>query len=210
MKFLRIVNIICLIIFVSVSVNGQTRKNVISFNAGAPVPIAQGELLNKWDPYFDFGSGFEHRINKNISLGVIGKISIFNLQGTKSDDIGNFFQQNTYSHSFEEKATVLSLMYNLKFYSGKKFSIFSPYLTYGTGVFHFRHNRVVDDLYTLEKIEDTSVGIKTGIGFNLLLNKNKDPYNISGLFMEINYIVGFTKYEKTSYIPVTIGFRISR
>ncbi|MCP4727340.1 MAG: hypothetical protein GY863_20050 [bacterium] len=101
-------------------------------------------------------------------------------------------------------------MFDLKLYSGKKFGIISPYLTCGTGVFGFAHNRIINDTYVLDKKDNNGIGVKTGVGFNLSFNGQKSVHDISGLYMEINYILGFTKYEKTSYIPVMIGFRVNK
>ncbi|MCP4727341.1 MAG: hypothetical protein GY863_20055 [bacterium] len=85
MKFIRYLTVITLIAILTGTANGQFRKNVISFDTGAPIPISPNEFQKHWDPYITFGLGLEHRITTHISFGVSGNISLFQLLDVYGD-----------------------------------------------------------------------------------------------------------------------------
>lgn len=183
---------------------GVAYKTEFYINSGVSFPIGPDEFSDYWRMGYNFGGGMGIPVSSNIIL-----IGYFQYNSFRFDD-DEFLQDwglTGYGISISGgEASIMTISGTIKATLGQTPLPMRPYLCGGVGFFKLSIGDItVYDGYSSETAEGDSEN-----AFSILFGAGVD-FTIGGrigLFIEGQYVIGYTEGESTQIFPLKVGIRL--
>lgn len=187
-------------LFLSMAIAQQKEKITLSLYGGPSSIVKPAFFSDYWKTGFNIGSSFDYELSRLLTVGVSFGYNNFTFNEDRFlEDFGVFRgfaivgpSIRIYTISGILRVTVIKIEESL-----------SPYVFGGLGFFRLSHgdNTRPNDISNarISFDQQSAACVLSGAGVEVPVDE------ISGLFFEGNYTIGFTKSENTSYLTGKIG-----
>jgi hypothetical protein len=201
----RFLNLFAFLILFSMSLFAQSKFYVAG---GLDIPSKPKSFADNWDSGITFGVGKEYMYKQNICLTVGMDLNYFRFYNSSNliNSLGvsgwgmNVSSGNTITANIHVgiKATLININ-----------NIVAPYITGSVGLLGTSFgdiNLSTIDGYSINRKGNSEFALSSaaGGGFDIPVGETTD------IFIECQYVIGFTKGESTAYLPIRIGLQIGQ